>query len=254
MSETVLEARELSKSYGHVRALHNVSMTIARGEIVALLGDNGAGKSTFIKCISGAVVPDSGEIIVGGRAVKIRSTKEARALGIETVFQDLALAPSLSVSQNFFLGRELSRGGILGKLRLVDRVAMKRQSVAALSRLGVTLPNPDAVVEDLSGGQKQSIAIMRAANWAESVIILDEPTAALGVRQTSRVLETIQRVSEAGTAVIWISHDLPHVFDLAHRLVVLRQGSLALETDVQTTTPQAILAAMLGVQSGGSGL
>lgn len=254
MSDLVLEARGLSKSYGHVRALSNVSIKVARGEIVALLGDNGAGKSTFIKCISGAVTPDEGDILLDGKPVKIRSTKEARRLGIETVFQDLALAPNLSVSQNFFLGREIGRSGVLGKLRLVDRPAMKRQSIEALSRLGVTLPNADAVVEDLSGGQKQSIAIMRAANWAKSLIILDEPTAALGVRQTSRVLQTMQRVSQSGTAVIWISHDLPHVFEVAHRLIVLRQGSLAFESTVAAATPEMVLGAMLGVQAGGTQL
>jgi ABC-type sugar transport system ATPase subunit len=244
-----LEARNISLSYGHVRALADASIHAAPGEIVALLGDNGAGKSTLVKCISGAVVPDGGEIRLGGVPVRVRSSKEARLHGIETVYQDLALAPHLDVAQNFFMGRELSRPGLLGRLRFIDRPAMRRAAMAALDELGVRLPSVNAVVQDLSGGQRQSVAIARAAKWAKSVLLLDEPTAALGVRQTERVLETIRRVSAAGTAIILISHNLPHVFDVAHRVVVLRQGSVVLEAETAATTPEKVVAAMLGAST-----
>lgn len=246
MSAHALEARDISVSYGHVRALSNVSIRADNGEIVALLGDNGAGKSTLVKCISGVLAPESGEVRLDGVPVRVRSSREARAHGIETVYQDLALAPQLDVAQNFFMGRELSRPGVLGKLRFIDRAAMRREASAALAELGVRLPSVNALVQDLSGGQRQSVAIARAARWARSILILDEPTAALGVRQTERVLDTIRQVSAAGTAIILISHNLPHVFDIAHRIVVLRQGTVALEAPTAETTPEAVVSAMLG--------
>jgi ABC-type sugar transport system ATPase subunit len=251
MTAHALEARDISVSYGHVRALSNVSLSVNRGEIVALLGDNGAGKSTLVKCISGVLSPEAGELRLDGVPVRVRSSREARAHGIETVYQDLALAPQLDVAQNFFMGRELSRSDVLGRIfRFVDRKAMRREAAAALADLGVRLPSVNALVQDLSGGQRQSVAIARAARWARSVLILDEPTAALGVKQTERVLDTIRQVSEAGTAIVLISHNLPHVFGIAHRIVVLRQGTVALERPTGDTTPEEVVTAMLGATRG----
>jgi ABC-type sugar transport system ATPase subunit len=241
-----LEARNISVSYGHVRALSEASISARSGEVVALLGDNGAGKSTLVKCISGVLAPEAGEILLGGVPTRIRNSKEARARGIETVYQDLALAPHLDVAQNFFMGREIAYGGWLGRFRIINRPAMRSEAAAALQALGVRLPSVSVPLQDLSGGQRQSVAIARAARWAKSILILDEPTAALGVRQTERVLETIRNVSAAGAAIILISHNLPHVFEVSHRLVVLRQGSVALEAETAATTPEAVVAAMLG--------
>jgi simple sugar transport system ATP-binding protein len=247
MTAPALEAHNISVSYGHVRALTGVSIAANHGEVVALLGDNGAGKSTLVKCISGVLAPETGEVRLNGAPARIRNARDARAQGIETVYQDLALAPHLNVAQNFFMGREIGRTGLLGRLRVIDRAAMRREAAHALEGLGVRLPSVTALVQDLSGGQRQSVAIARAARWAKSILILDEPTAALGVHQTERVLETIRNVSAAGTAIILISHNLPHVFDVAHRVVVLRQGRVALEAPTAATTPEAVVAAMLGV-------
>lgn len=252
LAAPALEARNISVSYGHVRALTGASISARSGEVVALLGDNGAGKSTLVKCISGVLTPEGGEILLGGVAARIRNSKDARARGIETVYQDLALAPQLDVAQNFFMGREIAYRGWLGKLRIIDRAAMKREAALALEALGVRLPSVGALVQDLSGGQRQSVAIARAARWAKSILILDEPTAALGVHQTERVLQTIRNVSAAGTAIILISHNLPHVFEVSHRIVVLRQGSVALEAATTATTPEEVVSAMLGARRQGS--
>ena len=224
-----------------------MAITVAHGEIVALMGDNGAGKSTLIKVISGALRPVSGKILINGEPAKIRSPESARRLGIETVYQDLALAPHVSVARNFFLGREILRPGILSRLGLLDDPAMLRETREALTKLDVQIPGIRNSVQDLSGGQRQGIAIARAARWARSLLILDEPTAALGVQQTERVLEIIRSVAARNTAIILISHSLPHVLQVADRIVVLRQGHLELERPVNTTSPEEIVSAMLGV-------
>ncbi len=216
-----LEARSVVKSFGTVRALRGVSFRAFPGEVTALVGDNGAGKSTLIKALSGVFAPDSGEILVDGRQVGIATPQEATKLGIETVYQDLALAPDLDAASNVFLGREIRRFGVLH-----NQPEMRRRTAASFKELGVGLVQDLKVpVASFSGGQRQSVAIARAAMWAQHVIIMDEPTAALGVIQTRKVLELINSVRERGLAVIFISHNLPEVLQVADRIEVLRLGA-----------------------------
>ena len=242
-----LEASGITVRYGQIAALTNVAITVGRGEIVALMGDNGAGKSTLIKVISGALRPASGKILIDGEPAQIRTPENARCLGIETVYQDLALAPHVSVARNFFLGREILRPGLLSWLGLLDDPAMLRETQEALTELDVRIPGIRNPVQDLSGGQRQGIAIARAARWVRALLILDEPTAALGVQQTGRVLDIIRSVAARNTAIILISHNLPHVLQVADRIVVLRQGQVELACPVNATSPEKILSAMLGV-------
>jgi ABC-type sugar transport system ATPase subunit len=214
-----------TKRFGAVTALEDVDVTVRRGEVVALLGDNGAGKSTLIKCISGAERLDSGSIEMNGEAVAVGSPADARALGIETVYQDLALFDNLRPSDNFYAGRELAGPRWLPRsLRLLRRRRMTEATCAVLDRLQVTLPDLDGVVGLMSGGQRQAVAVSRAAAFASRVVILDEPTAALGVRESRRVLDLILRLREEQKAVVVISHALDHVMEVADRVVVLRRG------------------------------
>jgi simple sugar transport system ATP-binding protein len=224
MSEPpLIDACGIVRHFGHVRALQGADFSVGRGEIVGLIGDNGAGKSTLIRILSGTDRPDAGEIRVNGRLVHFNGPQDARAAGIETVYQDLALAPDLDAAANVFLGRELLKPGLLGRLGVLDKDRMVRQTAEALSRLGVTI-RPTTEVFTLSGGQQQSAAVTRAAMWATSVIMMDEPTANLGVMQTKGVLDLIGRVREAGTAVVVISHNLPQMLEIADRIVILRHG------------------------------
>ncbi|MBL8929062.1 MAG: sugar ABC transporter ATP-binding protein [Kineosporiaceae bacterium] len=228
MSESVggqgvpaLEARSIVKSFGTVRALRGASFQAYPGEVTALVGDNGAGKSTLIKVLSGVYSPDEGEVLVDGRPVSIPTPQAASALGIETVYQDLALAPDLDAASNVFLGRELRRFKVLH-----DQREMRKRTAASFAELGVGLVQDLRVpVASFSGGQRQSVAIARAAMWAEHVIIMDEPTAALGVIQTAKVLELIHSVRERGLAVVFISHNLPQVIEVADRIEVMRLGA-----------------------------
>jgi simple sugar transport system ATP-binding protein len=215
-----LEARGVVKSFGTVQALRGVSFRAFSGEVTALVGDNGAGKSTLIKVLSGVHSPDEGQLLVDGRPVHVPSPQAASALGIETVYQDLALAPDLDAAANVFLGRELRRFRVLH-----DQPEMRRRTAASFAELGVGLVQDLRVpVASFSGGQRQSVAIARAAMWAEHVIIMDEPTAALGVIQTEKVLELIRTVRERGLAVVFISHNLPQVIEVADRIEVMRLG------------------------------
>ena len=224
MSEPpLIDARGIVRRFGHVRALEGADFSVCRCEIVGLIGDNGAGKSTLIRILSGTDRPDAGEIRVSGEPVHFNRPQDARAVGIETVYQDLALAPDLDAAANVFLGRELLKPGILGRLGVLDQSRMVRQTGEAMSRLGVTI-RPTAEVFTLSGGQQQSAAVARAAMWATSVILMDEPTANLGVMQTQGVLDLIRRVREAGTAVVVISHNLPQILEITDRIVILRLG------------------------------
>jgi fructose transport system ATP-binding protein len=222
----VLEARGLVKRYGRVTALDHADFDLAEGEILAVIGDNGAGKSTLIKALTGAIQPDAGEILVDGKPTAFRSPIEARAAGIETVYQNLALSPALSIADNMFLGREIRSGGLLGRwCRQLDRAAMQSQARAALSRLGLTtIQSIHQPVETLSGGQRQGVAIARAAAFARHVVIMDEPTAALGVKESRRVLDLIQDVRRNGLPVVLISHNMPHVFEVADRIHIHRLG------------------------------
>ena len=222
--EPLLEARGIVKSFGRVRALRGADFTAYRGEVVALIGDNGAGKSTLVKTLSGVNQPDRGEILFEGRPVSLPTPEAARQLGIETVYQDLALAPDLESSANLFLGREELRRGLLGRLGFVDKPAMRRRTTAAFKDLGVGVQDVTAPVANFSGGQRQGVAVARAVTWASKIVFMDEPTAALGVVQTRNVLDLIRRVRDTGLTVVLISHNMPEVMEVADRVEAMRLG------------------------------
>lgn len=226
MSEPLLSARGLVKRYGRVTALDHADFDLYPGEILAVIGDNGAGKSSLIKALSGAIRPDEGEITLDGKPVQFTSPLEARRAGIETVYQTLALSPALSIADNMFMGRELRRKGVLGDwLGLLDKPAMNKFARQKLSELGLmTIQNITQPVETLSGGQRQGVAVARAAAFGSRVIILDEPTAALGVKESRRVLDLIQDVRGRGIPIVLISHNMPHVFEVADRVHIHRLG------------------------------
>jgi simple sugar transport system ATP-binding protein len=242
----VFRARGISKQYGGVHALDGVDFEIYAGEVVALVGNNGAGKSTFVKVINGVVAPDTGELLLDGAVVDLHSPDHARRLGIDTVYQDLALAGDLTYADNIFLGREIVRSGWLGRFGVVDRKTMYRQSDVLLGSLGVELPHGRYPVGLLSGGQRQSIAISRAVSWASRLLIMDEPTAALGVTQTRSVLNLIQRVRDEGIAVVLVSHNMAEVFEVADRVIVFRLGRRAATFDRASCTPSDVVAAITG--------
>jgi D-xylose transport system ATP-binding protein len=247
----LLEVRGAGKSYGAVRALDGVDMHVDAGEVVALLGDNGAGKSTLVKAIGGVHRLDAGEIRVDGRPVELRSPAEARRLGIETLHQDLALFDNLSALANFFIGRERRRPRWLGRLALLDTKAMAREWDERLEALQVRIPGAQRDVGVLSGGQRQAIAVLRAVAFASRLVILDEPTAALGVREARQVLDLVRRLPESGVAVVVISHNLEHVAQLADRAVVLRHGRLAGEAAPTEDNHEALVAMIVGASSRG---
>ncbi|MFN3994532.1 MAG: ATP-binding cassette domain-containing protein [Tabrizicola flagellatus] len=224
--EPILKARGLTKRFGKVTALNDCDFELYPGEILAVIGDNGAGKSTLIKAISGAVVPDEGQIWLEGREVSFKTPIEARAAGIETVYQTLAMSPALSIADNMFMGRELRAPGIMGSLfRKLDRPKMEKFAREKLNELGLmTIQNINQAVETLSGGQRQGVAVARAAAFGSKVVILDEPTAALGVKESRRVLELIRDVKNRGIPIILISHNMPHVFEIADRIHIHRLG------------------------------
>jgi simple sugar transport system ATP-binding protein len=232
------------RHFGHVLALQGADLSVGRGEIVGLIGDNGAGKSTLIRILSGVDLPDGGEILANGRLVQFNGPQDARAVGIETIYQDLALAPDLDTAANVFLGRELLKPGLLGWLGVLDKSRMVRQADEALARLGVT-HRASSLVFTLSGGQQQSTAVARAAMWATSVIFMDEPTAALGVIQTKHVLDVIRRIRDAGTGVVVISHNLPQIIEIADRIVILRQGRTVGQVLASATSVDDLVGAMM---------
>ena len=238
----LLEARGLVKKYGQVVALNGADFDLMAGEILAIIGDNGAGKSTLIKALSGALQPEEGEILLEGESVNFRSPRDARRAGIETVYQDLAVAPALDIASNVFLGRETRRRGSAGGvLRLLDKRGMRREAARHFEELGIGVQSIGQPVENLSGGQRQGVAVARAATWARRLVIMDEPTAALGVKETRQVLDLILRVRERGLPVILISHDMPHVFELADRIHVMRLGRrVAVVTPKTHTMPEAV--------------
>jgi fructose transport system ATP-binding protein len=245
--QPILEARGLVKRFGQVVALDGADFELYPGEIVAIIGDNGAGKSTLIKSLSGALQPDDGEIRLDGERVRFRSPGEARRAGIETVYQDLAVAPSLDIASNIFLGREQRWRGPLGfGLRLLDKRRMRREAARHFAELEIGVQSIAQPVETLSGGQRQGVAVARAAKWARRLAIMDEPTAALGVRETRQVLDLIQRVRERGLPVILISHDMPHVFELADRILIMRLGKRVAVVTPQTHTMPEAVAIMTG--------
>jgi simple sugar transport system ATP-binding protein len=242
----LLEARAIELSYGRVQALRGADFAVRAGEVVALVGDNGAGKSTLVKILSGTLRPDAGEILFESRPVSLRSPHEARDLGIETVYQDLAVAPDLDPAANLFLGRERTLAGPLGRLGFLDRRAMRREADEAFASLGVELQDTDVSVASLSGGQRQGVAVSRAVTWASRVVFMDEPTAALGVVQSRNVYELIRRVRSSGLAVVLISHNLPEVFEVADRIEVMRLGRRVARFEATGTSMDEVVAAMTG--------
>lgn len=247
-AQPVLQARGLVKAFGRVVALNGADLELYPGEVLAVVGDNGAGKSSLIKCFSGAHTADSGEMLVDNEVVTFRSTNEARHAGIETVFQTLAVAPALDISENLFLGREVRSPGILGGVfRKLDTKWMREESARHLKELGIgTVQSITQTVETLSGGQRQAVAVARAAAFGSRVIILDEPTAALGVRESARVLQLIKDLRDKGMPVILISHNMPQVFEVANRIHVQRLGRRAAVVTPQTHTMNDVVAIMTG--------
>ena len=221
-----VEVRDLTKRYGSVIALRGVNMELHSGEIVGLVGDNGAGKSTLVNIVAGALSPTSGTVLVDGREVSFRTPIDARKSGIETVYQDLALAPDLSIWANMFLGREEVVSGPLGRMGWLDRKAMMARASDDLDRTKITIPSVGARVGRLSGGQRQAVAVGRAVAWGSRVVLMDEPTAALGVEQQAKVAELIQTVAGQNVAVLLISHNLPQVYKICHRVLVLFRGEI----------------------------
>ena len=243
----VMQAKGLVKRYGQVTALDGTDFELRAGEIMAVIGDNGAGKSSLIKALSGATIPDEGEILLDGKPIHFKSPIDARRVGIETVYQDLAVAPAMTIAENLFLGRELRREGFLGNvLRMLDKKKMLEISVARMNDLKVGIRSMTQAVETLSGGQRQCVAVARAAAFAEHVVILDEPTAALGVKEGNMVLELIRRVRDKGLPVILISHNMPHVFEIADRIHVARLGRRAAVLDPKRINMSDTVAVMTG--------
>ncbi|GAA4611454.1 ATP-binding cassette domain-containing protein [Actinoallomurus liliacearum] len=243
MTDPLLEARGVTKRFGHVQALRGAAFTAHPGEVVALIGDNGAGKSTLVKTLSGALRPDAGEILLDGRPVEFAGPVDAQRRGIETVYQDLALAHDLDAAANLFLGREVTR---FPPLHLLDRGVMRRRAAEAFDELGIRLPDMSAPVRQLSGGQRQCVAVARAVAWASKVVFMDEPTAALGVVQRGQVLDLIRRVRDRGVTVVLISHNMPEVLAVADRVEVLRLGRRVARLTAADTTVEELVSAMTG--------
>ncbi len=248
--EPILKGRGLTKKYGKVVALDDCDFDLMPGEILAVIGDNGAGKSTLIKTVSGAVLPDAGTVELDGKPVRFASPIEAREAGIETVYQTLAMSPALSIADNMFMGREIRKPGFRGSLlRQLDRKAMETFARNKLSELGLmTIQNINQAVETLSGGQRQGVAVARAAAFGSKVIILDEPTAALGVKESRRVLELIQDVKSRGIPIILISHNMPHVFEVADRIHIHRLGKRLCVIDPKEYAMSDAVAFMTGAK------
>jgi len=243
----VLEARGLVKRYGQVTALDGTDFELRPGEILAVIGDNGAGKSTLIKALAGAIAPDEGEILLEGVPVHFKTPMEARRLGIETVYQDLAVAPALDIASNLFLGRELRRRGPLGSvLRMLDKGRMRNEAARQMAELKIGIGSTTQAVETLSGGQRQGVAVARAAAWARRLVIMDEPTAALGVKESGMVLDLIRRINARGLPVILISHNMPFVFELADRIHIQRLGRRIAVVPPQSHTMSEVVAIMTG--------
>ncbi|WP_307812366.1 ATP-binding cassette domain-containing protein [Lacisediminihabitans changchengi] len=250
-TQPVLKATGLVKTYGRVVGLDGVDLELYQGEVLAVIGDNGAGKSTLIKCLTGAEVPNGGEIILNGRVMNFRRPQDAKQYGIETVYQGLAVSPALDIASNLYLGRELRKPGLLGSVfRVLDTKLMRQNAKAELDRLGIsTLQDVTVAIENLSGGQRQAVAVARAAAFGSKVVVLDEPTAALGVRETNQVLDLIRRLRDEGIPVILVSHNMPNVFDVADRIHIQRLGKRAATITPKTHSMTEAVAIMTGATS-----
>ncbi|GAA2851232.1 ATP-binding cassette domain-containing protein [Nonomuraea rubra] len=247
MTTPVLQARGLVKRYGHVTALDGADFDLMPGEVLAVIGDNGAGKTSLIKALTGALQPDTGEIRLDGEPVRLRDPLDARRHGIETVYQDLAIAASLDIATNMFLGRELRKPGLLGKVfRMLDKKRMREESARHMAELKIGLRSLTQPVESLSGGQRQGVAVARAVAWATRVVVMDEPTAALGVKESGQVLDLIRQVRDRGTPVVLISHNMPHVFEIADRVHVQRLGRRVAELSPREHSMAEVVAIMTG--------
>ena len=245
----VFQARGLVKRYGNVTALDGTDFELRAGEILAVIGDNGAGKSSLIKALSGALVPDTGEMLIDGQPVHFSSPIDARRHGIETVYQDLAVAPAMTIAENLFLGREILKPGVLGKVfRVIDKKKMLSEAIRHMQDLKIGIRSMQQPVETLSGGQRQGVAVARSTAFARHVVILDEPTAALGVKEGNMVLELIRRVRDRGLAVVLISHNMPHVFEIADRIHIQRLGRRAAVVNPKTISMSDTVAVMTGAK------
>jgi ABC-type sugar transport system ATPase subunit len=249
MAEPILKASGVSKHFGSVVALSSIGFELNAGEVMGLVGDNGAGKSTFIKVLSGVHRRDGGDIIYKGKHIDFKSPKEAIDAGIETVYQDLALAPQLPIYSNMFLGREIMKKGLWGKLGVVDKNAMRKEVEERLAKIKSRLNHVDQLVGTLSGGQRQAVAITRAIGWGKEVVIMDEPTAALGVKESRQVLDLIQDIKSHGIAVIFISHTIPHVLEVTDKIHVLRLGESVVHLDTKDTTYEEVVQYITGSKS-----
>ena len=243
-----LQVKGLVKSFGAVHALRGVDFEAPAGKVTALLGDNGAGKSTLIKCIAGTLVPDGGEILLNDFPQHFRKPSDATAAGIETIYQDLALCDNLDVVANMFLGRETVRTWIPGLFRTINSEVMERRTDEALDVLKINIPSVRTLVAQLSGGQRQCVAVAKAVLWSPQVVILDEPTAALGVAQTRQVLDLVKRLREQGLAVVVITHNMVDVFEVADRAVVLRLGRRVATLEIEKSTPEEVVMAITGAR------
>ena len=245
----ILEAHGISKRFGAVRALQDVDFEVYAGEVVGLVGDNGAGKSTLVKIMSGVHESDTGQIIFEGRHVTISKPRDSNDLGIETVYQDLALCDNLDVVANLYIGRELTKVGIPGLkgLHLLDEAAMEKRAISLLEELHISMPSVRNIIASMSGGQRQSVAVTRSVMWNCKVVLLDEPTAALGVEQTRQVKNLIKKLKERNLGVVVISHNLQEIFDITDRVIVLRLGRRTATFDTKSTRPEQVVAAITGV-------
>jgi len=248
--EPILTARGITKRFGRVVALDRADLDLYPGEVLAVIGDNGAGKSSLIKAICGALIPDAGNIVLEGRSMQFNSPLDARNAGIETVYQNLALSPALSITNNLFLGREKRKNGVLGSVfRMLDHSGMEKFAREKMTELGLlTIQNINQSVETLSGGQRQGVAVARASAFGSKVIIMDEPTAALGVKESRKVLDLIQDVRSRGISIILISHNMPHVFEVADRIHIHRLGRRLCQIDPKQHTMSDAVAFMTGAQ------
>jgi ABC-type sugar transport system ATPase subunit len=243
-TDIILEGRDITKMYGGVEALNKVTFKLPRNEVVALLGDNGAGKSTLIKILSGAISPTSGQVLLDGKPVEMSSTRHAKQLGIETVYQDLALVDCLSIEKNIYLGKEIVKR-YLG-LEVLQNRAMKKGALQFLKEVGINIDDPSRIVEELSGGQRHAVAISKGAFWTNKILILDEPTAALGVQETGRILNMILELKKKGLSIIFITHNMEHAFLVADRFFVLRVGETVGERLKGETNPEEIVKMITG--------
>jgi simple sugar transport system ATP-binding protein len=249
-SRVAIAGRGISKRFGHVRALLDANVAVHRGEVVALFGDNGAGKSTLLKILLGVYHPDSGQVVIDDKEVGLHSIRDAQRFGVDCVHQELALAPDLSVVDNMFLGHVIRKPGLLGQLGVSSRTDMRERADVALRDLSIHLPSLGVEVRDLSGGQRQAVAVARAVMWSQSALLMDEPTAALGARQSEIVCELMRTVASRGLGVLVVSHDLPRALKTVDRVVILWRGETALDAPAAGLTVPDVVATMVGYRKG----